>query len=48
MTSITKLFGSYGYNTKLDSFNDEMKFFWENVNTGLVWCGLCWENRASF
>ena len=25
--SITKLFGSYGFNSTLDSFNDEMKFF---------------------
>ena len=27
MVSITKLFGSYGSNCKLDSFNDEMRFF---------------------
>ena len=35
--SITKLFGSYGFNSTLDSFNDEMKFFAKM--SILDWCG---------
>ena len=38
--SITKLFGSYGFNTKLDSFNDEMKFFAKM--SILDWCGVAY------
>ena len=38
--SITKLFGSYGFNTKLDSFNDEMKFFARM--SILDWCGVAY------
>ena len=38
--SITKLFGSYGFNTRLDSFNDEMKFFAKM--SILDWCGVAY------
>ena len=38
MVSITKLFGSYGSNCKLDSFNDEMRFFAKM--SILDWCGV--------
>ena len=38
MVSITKLFGSYGSNCKLDSFNDEMRFFFFFFI--LKWCGV--------
>ena len=38
--SITKLFGSYGFNTKSDSFNDEMKFFAKM--SILDWCGVAY------
>src|SRR5210317_1604961 len=44
MTSITKLFGSYGYNTKLDSFNDEMKFF--GKMSILDWCGVAYAGKT--
>ena len=40
MVSITKLFGSYGFNCKLDSFNDEMKFFAKM--SILDWCGVAY------
>jgi len=46
MISITKLFGSYGANCKLDSFNDEMKFFCKNVDTRLVRGSLCSQGRT--
>ena len=38
--SITKLFGSYGFNTQLNSFNDEMKFFAKM--SILDWCGVAY------
>ena len=38
--SITKLFGSYGFNSTLDSFNDEMKFFAKM--SILDWCGVAY------
>ena len=44
MTSITKLFGSYGYNTKLYSFNDEMKFF--GKMSILDWCGVAYAGKT--
>ena len=40
MVSITQLFGSYGFNCKLDSFNDEMKFFAKM--SILDWCGVAY------
>ena len=40
MVSITKLFGSYGANCKIDSFNDEMKFFAKM--SILDWCGVAY------
>ena len=40
MVSITKLFGSYGSNCKLDSFNDEMRFFAKM--SILDWCGVAY------
>ena len=43
MTSITKLFGSYGFNTKLDSFNEEMKFF--GKMSILDWCGVAYAGK---
>ena len=38
--SITKLFGSYGFKTQLNSFNDEMKFFAKM--SILDWCGVAY------
>ena len=38
--SITKLFGSYGFSSTLDSFNDEMKFFAKM--SILDWCGVAY------
>ena len=38
--TITKLFGSYGFNTRSDSFNDEMKFFARM--SILDWCGVAY------
>ena len=43
MTSITKIFGSYGFNTKLDSFNEEMKFF--GKMSILDWCGVAYAGK---
>ena len=43
MTSITKLFGSYGFNTKLNSFNEEMKFF--GKMSILDWCGVAYAGK---
>jgi len=40
MVSITKLFGSYGANCKLNDFNDEMKFF--TKMSILDWCGVAY------
>ena len=40
MVSITKLFGSYGANCKLNHFNDEMKFF--TKMSILDWCGVAY------
>ena len=45
MVSITKLFGSYGSNCKLDSFNDEMKFFAKM--SILDWCGVAYAAKKS-
>ena len=38
--SITKLFGSYGFKTQLNSFNDEMKFFAKM--SILDWCSVAY------
>ena len=38
--SITKLFGSYGFKTQFNSFNDEMKFFAKM--SILDWCGVAY------
>ena len=43
MVSITKLFGSYGYNAKLNTFNDEMKFFAKM--SILDWCGVAYAGK---
>ena len=43
MTSITKLFGSYGFNTKLNNFNEEMKFF--GKMSILDWCGVAYAGK---
>ena len=43
MVSITKLFGSYGANCKLNSFNDEMKFFAKM--SILDWCGVAYAGK---
>jgi 2-methylcitrate dehydratase PrpD len=43
MVSITQLFGSYGANCKLDSFNDEMKFFAKM--SILDWCGVAYAGK---
>ena len=40
MVSITKLFGGYGANCKLNDFNDEMKFF--TKMSILDWCGVAY------
>ena len=40
MVSITELFGSYGANSKLNNFNDEMKFF--TKMSILDWCGVAY------
>jgi len=40
MVSITKLFGSYGANCKLNDLNDEMKFF--TKMSILDWCGVAY------
>ena len=40
MVSITKLFGCYGANCKLNDFNDEMKFF--TKMSILDWCGVAY------
>ena len=45
MVSITKLFGSYGANCKLDSFNSEMKFFAKM--SILDWCAVAYAGRMS-
>ena len=43
MTSITKLFGSYGFNTKFNNFNEEMKFF--GKMSILDWCGVAYAGK---
>ena len=43
MISITKLFGSYGFNTKLNNFNEEMKFF--GKMSILDWCGVAYAGK---
>lgn len=43
MTSITKLFGSYGFNTKLNNFNEEMNFF--GKMSILDWCGVAYAGK---
>ena len=43
MVSITKLFGSYGANCKLDSFNSEMKFFAKM--SILDWCAVAYAGK---
>jgi 2-methylcitrate dehydratase PrpD len=43
VTSITKLFGSYGFNTKLNNFNEEMKFF--GKMSILDWCGVAYAGK---
>ena len=43
MVSITKLFVSYGANCKLNSFNDEMKFFAKM--SILDWCGVAYAGK---
>ena len=45
MISITKLFGSYGSNCKLDSFNDEMRFFAKM--SILDWCGVAYAAKKA-
>ena len=43
MTSITKLFGSYGFNTELNNFNEEMNFF--GKMSILDWCGVAYAGK---
>ena len=43
MVSITKLFGSYGYKAKFNTFNDEMKFFAKM--SILDWCGVAYAGK---
>ena len=43
MISITKLFGSYGFNTELNNFNEEMNFF--GKMSILDWCGVAYAGK---
>jgi len=43
VTSITKLFGSYGFNTELNNFNEEMNFF--GKMSILDWCGVAYAGK---